>query len=234
MTDLQDMILDNLVGTRVGVNWPDGPLAIAAAVVGGTRPVKFGQTDNDRGAKAEIARRLGYPVILCEAIQGANRGLKAEDDRRSLAMAVFRTVPIGGAIPKLSSQTQTRIATRLAIRAHPFVCLDAHCPVPRALAELLDAPSINRSLLVKAGQQRCLTANRTGQGAGPGWLTARSERDRRLAQTASMALRGFQSGKSVHGWCSIRESARLAASERGLEEAIACCIEIARQCGIAV
>src|SRR5437870_4591771 len=89
MTDLQDRILDRLVGTWVGVNWPDGPLAIAADVVGGHKPVKFGQTDNDRGPKGEIARRLGYPVLLCEAIQGANRGLKAEDDRRGLAIALF-------------------------------------------------------------------------------------------------------------------------------------------------
>ena len=35
MTDLQDRILDRLVGTRVGVNWPGGPLVIAAEVVGG-------------------------------------------------------------------------------------------------------------------------------------------------------------------------------------------------------
>src|SRR5918911_847921 len=99
MTDPQDRILDRLVGTRVGVNWPDGPLALAAEVVGGHKPVKFGQTDNDRGAKAEIARRLGYPVLLCEAIQGANRGLGAEDDRRGLAMNLFGTIPVGGPVP---------------------------------------------------------------------------------------------------------------------------------------
>ena len=49
-----------------------------------------------------------------------------------------------------------------------------------------------------------------------------------------MALRGFQVGKSVHGWCSVRESARLAASERGVEEAVACCLEIVRHCGMSV
>src|SRR5262245_1895343 len=110
MTDLQDAILDRLVGTRVGVNWPDGPLAIAAEVVGGTKPVRFGQTDNDRGAKREIASRLGYPMLLIEAIQGAVRAIRDEEDRRGFAMAVFRLIPVGTKAPKLSSLEQNRIA----------------------------------------------------------------------------------------------------------------------------
>ncbi len=102
MTDLQDQILDRLVGTPIGVNWPDGPLAIAADVIGGSKPVQFGLTDMDGGAKSEIARRLGYPVLLCQAIQGGNRGFAREDDRRAFAMNVFRTIPLGGRVPRLS------------------------------------------------------------------------------------------------------------------------------------
>src|SRR4051812_37466339 len=117
MTDLQDAILDRLVGTAVGVNWPDGPLTIAAEGVGGSRPIRFGLTDNDRGAKSLIAGRLGYPVLLIEAIQGANRGLAVENDRRSFAMAVFETIPVGGRLPKLSALEQNRVAARVAIRA---------------------------------------------------------------------------------------------------------------------
>jgi hypothetical protein len=233
MTDLQDRILDRLVGTPVGFDWPDGPLAIAAEVIGGTKPVKFGQTDNDRGAKGEIARRLGYPVLLCEAIQGANRGLKVEDDRRSLAMTLFATIPIGGPIAKLSSLAQNRVAARLAIRAHPYDCLASDCPVPAALAILIEAPRPTRKMVVATAATRCATAGPLRE-TGCGWLTARSTQGQRLVQTVMMALRGFEKGKSVHGWCSIRESARLAASERGLAEAVACCVEIARQCEIAV
>jgi hypothetical protein len=197
MTDLQDRILDRLVGTRVGVNWPDGPLAIAGEVASGLPPVKFGLTDNDRGAKAEVARRLGYPVILCEAIQGATRGLKAEDDRRSLGMALFATIPVGGPVPRLSSDAQNRIAVRLAIRAHPYVCERPGCPVLAALTRLVEAPTPTR-------------------------------------QMNAEALRGLKERKSVYGWCSVRESARLAAAARGLAEAVDCCQEIARRCGMAV
>jgi hypothetical protein len=239
MTDLQDMILDRLVGTRVGVHWPNGPLAIAAEVVGGQKPVKFGQTGDDRGAKAEVARRLGYPVLLCEAIQGANRGLKAEDDRRSLAMTLFGTIPVGAPAPKLSAQAQNRVAARMAIRAHPYICPRPDCPVPGAIADLLEAPTVTRQMAVAAARTRCETAGGTLEEMAyclttAGWLTARSTPVQRLVQTAAMALRGFETGKSVHGWCSIRESARLAASERGVAEAVACCVEIARQCQMAV
>jgi hypothetical protein len=235
MTDLQDAILDKLVGSSVGVDWPDGPLAIAAEVVGGSKPVKFGQTDNDRGAKAVVAARLGYPVLLCEAIQGANRGLKAEDDRRSLAMSLFATISVGGALPRLSSLAQNKIAACLAIRVHPYVCPRTDCPVPAALARLVEAPEVTRALCVSAERARCETAGRISAGiAAWAGLTARSTREERLAQTAARALFGLRVGRSPHGWSSLRESARLAASERGLAEAVACCVEVARQCGLAV
>ena len=234
MTDLQDRILDRLVGTRLGVNWPEGPLTIAAEVVGGLKPVKFGQTDNDRGAKAEIARRLGYPVLLCEAIQGANRGLAAEDDRRGLAMGLFNTIPVGGRLPKLSSERQNRIALRLAVRAHPYVCRHPDCPAVMELAELAEVPAINVGMAVKASFAVCATAGGTLRQKSSAWLTARSTLVQRVVQSAAMALRGFETRMSVHGWCSVRESARLAASERGLAETLDCCVEVARGCGLAV
>lgn len=235
MTELQDRILDRLVGTPVGVNWPNGALAIAAEVVGGQKPVQFGQTDNDRRAKTEIARRLGYPILLCEAIQGANRGLTTEDDRRGLAMTVFSTIPVGGPIPRLSAQFQNRVATQLAIRIHPYVCQHLDCPMPGVLAELLKAPAVTAQMAADAYfQTRCEAVGGTLIGNGSVWLNARSTPMQRLVQTMAMALWGFRTGKSVHGWCSIRESARLAASQRGVGEAIACCVEIARQCQMAV
>jgi hypothetical protein len=234
MTDLQDRILDRLVGVPVGVDWPDGPLAAAADVVGGQKPVKFGQTDNDRGAKAEIAERLGYPVLLCEAIQGGNRGLKAEDDRRGLAMTLFRTIPVGGAAPRLPAERQNLIAARLALRAHPYVCRRADCPVLGVLAGLVEAQSMSAAAAAAAGRTWCETAGGTLRRLAVAWLTDRSTPVQRLVQSAAMALRGFETGKSVHGWCSVRESVRLAASQRGVEEAVACCLEIARRCGMPV
>ncbi len=232
MTDLQDQILDRLVGIPVGADWPNGPLAIAADVVGGTKLVKFGLTDNDRGAKAEIAKRLGYPILLCEAIQGGARGL-AESDRRGFAMTVFRTVPIGGKPAKLSALDQNCIAARLAARAHGYVCRKPECPVPAMLLTLTGERAISWPRSEELGLTPCATIGRLAV-FGVQWLKASSSREERLAQQALMVIRGFYSGKSVHGWCSVREAVRLAASERGPEDAVDCCLSIARECGMAV
>ena len=232
MTDLQDAILDRLVGTRVGVNWPDGPLAVAADVVGGTTPVRFGQTDNDRGAKSEIARRLGYPVLLVEAIQGGNRGLAEEDDRRGFAMAVFRLIPVGGKPRRMSSIEQNHIAARAALRAHRCVCPNAKCPMLGMLEQLAEVSWENPGVTRNPYDTRCTFAGTPNENAVAGWLTARSTTKQRLLQTVVQVTRGLSEGSSMGGWCSIRESARLCASEGGLSEAVACCEEIARRCGL--
>lgn len=235
MTELQDRILDRLAGKPVGRNWPNGPLALAADVTGGTTPVKFGQTDMDRGAKNEIARRLGYPILLCEAIQGANRGAPTEDDRRSLAMILFSTILIGGRIPRIPALEQNRIALRMAFRVHPFACTHPKCRVAKTLSELLVIPTITSALAAAALQVPCAAQNerrqKTRGGAGS---IASSDLLVRLRHTSMMALRGFETAKSVNGWCSVRESARLAAAQRGIPEAVAGCVEIARLCGMSV
>ena len=235
MTDLQDAILDRLVGTRVGVNWPDGPLAIAADVIGGSKPVQFGQTDNDRGAKAEIARRLGYPVLLVEAIQGGNRGLVEEDDRRGFAMAVFRLIPVGGKPRRLTMEEQNHIAAWAALRAHRCVCPDSKCPMLGMIERLAGIDSVSRGMFnleKEAVRTRCTFAGTPKDDGQVGWLTARSTKQQRLLQTITQVAGGLSAGSSMGGWCSIRESARLCASEGGLSEAVACCEEIARRCGL--
>jgi hypothetical protein len=234
MTDLQDAILDRLVGTRIGMNWPDGPLTIAAEVVGGGKPIQFGVTDNDRGAKREIARRLGYPILLIEAIQGANRGFFSQEDRRSFALAIFQHIAVAGHMPVLSSAAQNHIAARLAIRAHPYVCVDPACPVPKMLDDLLLLSLVTQKQATQGYDTRCATADKTLRNALAGWLTPRSTKIDRLLQTAAQVIHGLVERKSMGGWCSIRESVRLAASERGLEEAIDCCKDIAQQCGLVV
>ena len=232
MTDLQDLVLDRLVGTPVGINWRDGPLAVAAEAVGGEKHLHFGLSDKyDRAAKNEIARRLGYPIILCEAMQGANRGLESEEHRRSFAMTLFSTIRVGEALPKLFPAAQNRIALHLAIRAHPYVCDRSDCAVPRVFTALLESATITTTMATEAARTRCETAGGTLKETAIGWMSpGRDTPVQRLLQTAVMALRGFEKGKSVHAWCSVRESARLAASQRGLTEALACCTEVAQMC----
>ncbi len=234
MTDLQDQILDRFVGSTIGVNWPDGPLAIAASVIGGPKPVQFGPLGHSHAAKAEIARRLHYPPLLCEAIQGGNRGLASEDDRRAFAMNVFRTIPLAGPMPRLSWLDQTRIATRLAVRTHAYLCRHDDCAVLKALGELAHTPTVTGQMIEAALAARCPTGGGTIRSRGIGWLDAASSQKERLMHTAYRVLAGFREHKPTAAWCSIRESVRLAAWERGAAEAVACCVEIARLSGMPV
>jgi hypothetical protein len=156
----------------------------------------------------------------------------AEDDRSSFAMYVYRTVPLGGPLPRLAVLTQNRIATRLAIRAHPYVCDRADCSVPRVLEALVQADAVTEALTSAVYRSRCRTANRIVSDGD--WVKAGSTKEERLLASAFYAANGFARRQSMAARCSIRESVRLAASERGVEEAVACCIEIARLCGMAV
>src|SRR5262249_53004050 len=83
-----------------------------------------------------------------------------------------------------------------------------------------------------AARLGCTTVRASGQKKPVYGLTRLVDTVWRLNHTAAMAVGGFPLGKSVYGWCSIRESARLAASVRGVEEAVTCCLEIARRCGM--
>lgn len=47
MTDLQDLVLDKLVGATLGRDLPDSPLTVAAELLEGKRPIKFGAKFND-------------------------------------------------------------------------------------------------------------------------------------------------------------------------------------------
>lgn len=229
MTDEQDLILDKLVGSKIGVNWPDGPLAIAASMLDGDEPIQFGVTDNDRGAKTEIARRLGLPVLLCEAIQGAVRGLKAEEDRRSFAMLVFRSVVIPGKPKKMSSQEQNFLAGAIAVQVHPILCRE-DCPAVLALQRaMIDPPDTWASYRTDTSVECSFARMPIEQGT---WVKSASPPPLRLVQTLYQVIHGLYQGKSMGGWCSIRESARLMASECGVGEAAKLCVEIARRCGL--
>src|SRR5688500_12058660 len=94
MTDLQDLLLDKLAGTEFGSGWQDGPFRVAAELIPG-KPINFTGKYEDITARNAVASRLGYPLMLLEAAQGAVSVLRNEDDHRALAMSVIRAIPPG-------------------------------------------------------------------------------------------------------------------------------------------
>jgi hypothetical protein len=234
VTGLQDQILDRLVGATASIDWPNCPLTIAAEVVGGTKPIQFGLSDNDRGAKSEIARRLGYPVLLCEAIQGGNRGLTDEDDRRSFAMTIFSTLPIGGKAKRLAIGRQIGMAMDLAARAHRQICPADDCPVAVSLERLLQSAGDVRKAASHLESASCpLYRRRVGAVRGLDVRKAASTLERSIYAVSRIALT-FREGKCQDAWASVREAARVAATAGGVGEAVACCVGLARGCGMTV
>lgn len=228
MTDAQDLILDKLVGSTVGVNWPDGPLALAASVLGDV-PIPLGRP-NDRRGKAEIARRLGYPMLLCEAIQGGVRGLTEEEDRRSFAMLVFRSVVIPGRPTVMTARAQNLLAGAVAVGVHPIFCRP-DCPALVAFQSWMNGVGDPKWRGPSVTYTVCARANR------PVWHGSLNNSpgtpETRLLVTLEQVHTGIILGKSVNGWASVRESARLVASERGVGEAARLCVDVARRCGMA-
>src|SRR4051812_7969283 len=135
MTGLQDEICDRLVGAKVGPNWVGGPLHVVALVL----DPSFVPARRGDGRPRQFARAVGWPVAFCEALTGANAVLPTEDDRRSLALALFAKV-----LPRRTSARATpvpgsvsRAAARWAVlRGHESAC-GVKCPLHKAAVAAL-------------------------------------------------------------------------------------------------
>jgi hypothetical protein len=229
MTDLQDLILDKLVGSKVGANLPDSPLTIAASLIESKRPIAFGKSHND-AAMSEIARRLGWPVLLAEGFQGGVRALKDEEDRRRLAMTVFRVVQVGGPQPKLTGPEQAKIAAAAAVAVHPFVCTKPKCQWAGVLLAITDRGH-TRPANRRAYTAHCLTAHGKHP-VGGAWLHASSDDEQRLIVMGQHVENALKRLTKTAGYA-VREAVRLAVTRRGITEAVALIADIARRCGMA-
>src|SRR5262249_49129759 len=93
----QEAILDTLmVAEQIGDRWKPGPLPLALQAL-----KNAGLTRRDEPAAA-----LGYPRLLCAAVEGASTTIRTVDDCRTLAISLFSEVPPRKRAPRLSA-TQT-------------------------------------------------------------------------------------------------------------------------------
>lgn len=233
MTDLQDLILDRLVGAKLGVNLPDSPLRVAAELLDGMRPIKFGQRFSD-SAMSEIARRLGFPVILAQAIQGGNGVLKSEEDRRRFAMTVFRVLPVGSPQPKLATVELPRIAAATAGDVHPLVCKSKRCRWADTLRDLAATGKTTRNGL-SIYQALCLTAHKKYR---DDWETlfvdANDGPAERLIIIGQHTENSCLKGKAKNAGYALREAVKLVMTEQGISEAVQRVAGIARRCGMTI
>ncbi len=115
--------------------------------------------------------------------------------------------------------------------------------MPLALTRLLEATAVTRRMLSAVWGAGCEAGDAPPRRENSGTTTpAAGKRPpvvappsfRRVEEAATKVANAFAQKKSVGAWCSVRESVRVAAAERGAGEAVACCALIARQCGMPV
>ncbi|MBY0229096.1 MAG: hypothetical protein K2W96_07455 [Gemmataceae bacterium] len=160
MTDLQDLLLDMMVGAKAGKLWKDGPFHAAALLVPG-KPIVFKNSANhDDKAKNAVASRLGYPRMLLEAAHGGLYLLPKEDDRRAVAMGVLLAVPPGKKQKPRAKESYRLAALAVTRAAHASAC-PATCPVLAVLDKAMDEEEAKRAALIGTlARKRCPTDKR--------------------------------------------------------------------------
>jgi hypothetical protein len=232
MTDLQDLLLDKLVGSPIGKGWKDGPFRVAAELVPGKR-IRFTGQHDDAPAKNAIAGRLGYPRMLLEAAQGAVSVLKAEDDRRSFAMTLLGAIPPGTKQKPRPLGVYRLAAVAVTRRAHALACPGAKCGVKAVLDRVLAAdPEEERDQAIDPLFKATCPA--FGKDID---LTIRiAPKTPAVVRTiyAAVCCAGAYWDPNPHHDANraAREACRAAALVGGVEEAVALCVELARRLGM--
>jgi hypothetical protein len=95
MNEFQEAILDTLmVADRIGECWKPGPLPLAVQAL---KNAGLTRHHEPRGA-------LGFPPVLCAAVEGASATVRTVDDCRTLAISLFSEVRPRKRAPKLDNQ----------------------------------------------------------------------------------------------------------------------------------
>jgi hypothetical protein len=232
MTEIQELLLDMMVAAEIGKNWQGGPFHIAAALLPG-KPIVFKGKYGEGKAKSAISTRLGYPLALLEAVQGMVYLLKAEDDRRALAIAIFRAIPPGIKRKARPSAVTWLAGIGVTRRAHALVCHAPTCEVLTALDALRAAETAEDRVPVLESffTKRCPTAGRDCSWYIP--VTRKtSALDRTLAAARGCVRTYGRSMQVTYAGRAAREAARAALVAGGLEEAVGLCVELARLLGM--
>src|SRR5205823_9093381 len=87
----------------------------------------------------EPGTALGYPPVLCAAVEGASTTIRTVDDCRTLAISLFTEVAPRKKAPKLSKQRCVAAALWSLRQVPAYHALEnaAHAEVPELLEEYL-------------------------------------------------------------------------------------------------
>ncbi len=224
MNEFQEAILDELmVADKIGDYWKPGPLLLAVQALR-----KAGLTTRDDPGSA-----LGFPPVLCAAVQGAFSTVRHVDDARTLAVSLFTEVAPRSKAPKLRPRQLVAVAL-WSLRRVPDYCHPANS-LAGEVFELLED-------YVAGGVAGEVTIQRVGEGlaraASLVEATGPEFTPRRLALTAHYFA--VHTVRRAHGGDDAGENAalvmrdvgRLAGLVHGVAGAVPYCVDLARQVGM--
>jgi hypothetical protein len=229
MTPEQDVIIDRLTGSaKIGVQWKSGPLNIAVQAL----------RDKKLVTRGDASQALGFPSMLCYALNGASTRLTDLEDRRKFAVSFFNEVAPKAKPPRLTRQRHVEMALWVARRMHPLAC-SSDCPYLEHVAQLAERFVALGEVIppadVRREEQRCsCITNRSWQGLSwEAWRSSPQGRALTALQFAgeAAAVAPYRSPNSQSNWVA-REGARLAVQKEGLEGAVVFCVALARELGL--
>jgi hypothetical protein len=225
MNEFQEAILDTLmVAERIGDRWKPGPLPLALQAL-----KNAGLTRRDEPGPA-----LGYPRLLCAAVEGASTTIRTVDDCRTLAISLFTDVPPRKRVPKLSAKQLVAAALWSVNQVRDYCAPAGTMPgeVVDILQDHLAGVSCGDATIerLSAGLDRAISL---ADGARKDYAAAR------LALSpfyfALHTLRRVQQGDAdaEGNACLVtRDVARLAGLVRGTAGAVPYCVGLARSIGM--
>ena len=230
MTDLQDLLLDKMVGAKAGRLWGDGPFHAAALLVPG-KVIAFKDAYGGSAARNAVSARLGYPRMLLEGAHGALSALATEDDRRALAMGVILAVPPGKKQKPRPSAAYRVAAVAATRQAHALACSVAGCGLLAALDAALSAGEKTGGIGHGPRVHGCPPhESEMARAANLSPKSTALSRSLHAAENAALSFSYRQPAEKVNA-CA-REACRAAAMVGGVSGAVALCAELARRLGM--
>ena len=224
MNEFQETILDTLmVADRIGDRWKPGPLPLALDALrtaGLTR-------------RQEPGAALGFPPLLCAAVEGAATTIRDADDCRALAIGLFSEIPPRKKIPGLTRQQLVSAVLWSICRVPTYHAPEgtAHVEVTELLEEFIAGRPCAEDTIKRLdhGLDRAISAI---DGSRADYVPHRLVLS--AYYFALHTLRRAQHGDDAESNACLvtRDVARLAGLTHGAAAATPYCIELARRIGM--
>jgi hypothetical protein len=231
MNPMQEVILDRLIGApRKDFETHVGPVGLAVQALVEASLVQRGGDPH----------RLGYPLMLLHALEGACSMLRAAvEDQRRIAVNVFTEVAASTEPLSFAHRKQIKTALWCAKRVHPLICR-AECPYLEQAVSQIERylqPGMAPFPLLRSAPDAlnsCSAGNQIVWDTRLGGAVTIKYIGRETIENVLKAARADQKHESVEDPChkAGEYAGRLVAMQEGVPGSIGFCLDLARELGI--